>query len=176
MSFLYFLVTSSKAYADKLGVYKEYFVNNGGFTSAFLIALGVAFAVALIYYVACRMSFSWARMSTWVVTLFVAGAISFGVTGFATGISARTGALPQTVERMYKKKVSVPGADKTVLDKTKQDIRREQNKGMFGCNPVNRLCWTNFVLTIIFFYLFSLLFNGFSGHGVNIPHRGVFRF
>lgn len=176
MSFLYFLVTSSKLYSDKLGVYKEYFVNNGGFTSAFLIAVGVAFIVALLYYVGCRMSFSWARTSTWVITFIVAGAISYGATGIATGISSKRGALPQTVERMYKKKISVPGADKTVLDKAKQDIKREQNKGMFGCNPVNRLCWTNFILTLIFFYIFSILFNGFSGHGVNIPHRGVFRF
>lgn len=175
MNIIYYFVTHSKAYADKLGVYKQYFDNDGGFISAFLIALGVAFAFVLLYYIGCRLSFSWARLSTWVITFFVAGAVSFAVTGFATGISSRTGSLPQTVEKMYKKKVSVPGADKTVLDKVKQDLKREQNKGMFGCNPVNRLCWTNFVLTLLFFWIFSFVFNGLSGHGVNVPHRGLIR-
>ena len=61
MKFLYFLVTDCKAYADKLDAFKYFFEKEGGFTAAFLVALGVAFVFALIYYLFCFRSFSWAK-------------------------------------------------------------------------------------------------------------------
>ena len=83
--------------------------------------------------------------------------------------------MPIALEKQFKKKVNgLTEEQKAPLVADKNKIRKELNKGFFVANPVNRVCWTNFVLTMIFFYLFSILLNGFSVHGDYIPHAGLF--
>lgn len=178
MKFLYFLVTGCKAYGEKLGAYKYYFETEGGFTSAFLLALGVAFVAALLYYLFCRKSFSFAKIGSWIVTMLVAAAVSFALTGWATGMyqkkNAKTG-IRHAVELQYQEKAEAQTMDITELDNARANIHKGLDKGMFTSPAIFRLCLSNFIITIILFYIFSLLFNGFSIHGVNIPHSGVYK-
>ncbi len=178
MSFLYFLVTGCKAYADKLEAYKYYFETEGGFTAAFLLALAVAGIFAIIYYLFCRASFSWAKIGTWVITMLVAACVAFGLTGWATGMhkeqTADTG-IRHAVELQAQEAAEAQTMDYDEIEDARVTIHDGLDKGMFTSPVIFRLCVTNFVLTIILFYVISLLINGFSVHGVNIPHPGVYR-
>lgn len=178
MKFLYFLVTDCKAYADKLDAFKYFFEKEGGFTAAFLVAIGVAFVFALIYYLFCFRSFSWAKTGSWLCTLVVAACVSFAATGYATGMSqkktAKTG-IRHAIELKYQEKVETQAMDISELDSARANIHKGLDKGMFTSPVIFRLCITNFVLTLLLFYIFSICFNGFSKHGVNIPHPGLYR-
>lgn len=175
MSFIYFLATSSQMFKDKLSFYTTYFEKDGHFLSLFIGAIVVALIFAIVYYLICRMSFSFSRVLTWVVTLFIAGAASFCYTGVSFGLGNNHGTMPIALEKQFKKKATgLTEEQKAPLVAEKNKIRKELNKGFFAANPVNRVCWTNFVLTMIFFYIFSILFNGFSVHGDYVPHAGLF--
>lgn len=177
MKFLYFLVTDCPSYNDDLGAYDFYF-SNGGFTAAFLVALGVAGIAAIIYYGWCKASFSFAKIGTWIATMIVAAVASFFITGLATGYSkdpdADTG-IRQAVELKYQENVDAMTMDITELDNARDNMHQALDGGIFHNNVIFRLCITNLVLTIILFYLISLLINGFSTNGVNIPHSGVYK-
>lgn len=174
MNFIYFLVTNAAIYKDKLGACKAYFENGGGFLTAFLWAVGIALIFAAIYYIIARASFKWPSLLTWVVTLLLCGTASFVATGYETGIKQKGGAFPTVVEKQYQKKVKNTTPEQRMpLDKARTELQRQFKKSFLSSSPVNRLCWTNVVLSIIFFYVFSIIFNGLSRNGDNIPHRGL---
>lgn len=178
MSFIYFLVTGYKAYADQLEAYKYFFESEGGFTAAFLVALGVAAIFAILYYLFCFRSFSWAKIGSWIATMLVAACVSFVVTGYATGMSqkqtAKTG-IRHAVELKAQEAQEADTMDYDEIESARVTLHQGLDKGMFTSPVIFRLCITNFVLTIILFYILSLCFNGFSRHGVNIPHPGFYR-
>lgn len=176
MNGIYFAVSGSKLFKDQLNAMKTFF-EGGGFSTAFTVAIVVAAALCLIYYILCRFSFTWAKISTWVATLILAGVVSFFVTGITTGITDKKhGKVYEVVEKQWKKKVTGMTPEQIqAIQPEKKKIVDNLNKGMFGCNPINRLCYSNFFYTMLLFYVFSLIINGFSGYGVNIPHRGLFR-
>lgn len=174
MNFIYFAVTSAKIYADKLGAFKFYFDKEGGFTSAFILAVGIALGFALLYYIIARIVYSWPSITTWLITLVVCGGVAFWATGAQTGIHDKRGALPTALETCWKKKTAnLTQEQQTPLQNERAKIQREFKQSYFTSSPVNRLCWTNAVIAIIFFYGFSILVNGLSKNGDNIPHPGV---
>jgi len=177
MNIIYFAVRQAEIYNEKLGVFKTYFEANDGFRSAFLLALGIAAVCAIIYYIIARIKFSWPSLTTWLVTLVACGAISFFATGIQTGIHAKDGRLPQTLQTVWSKKsqsLTEQQKQDSKAKKTKIENEFSKDKSYFSSSPVNRLCWTNVCISIVFFYLFSIIINGFSIAGANTPHRGIF--
>lgn len=174
MSFLYFLATSSKLFKDKLSFYSTYFITDGGFTSCFLIALFVALVFVIAYYCICKVSFKFANILTWLVALVLSGVVSFCYTGIDLGISSKSGSMSLALEKQYKKKINgLTEQQRAPLLAERNKIQKEFKKGFFSANPVNRVCWTDFFLTMIFFYAFSLCINGLFEHASGIPHRGL---
>jgi len=177
MDFFYFLVTGSEVYSetDTLSALKDYFTTDGGFSTAFWTALAVAAVFAVLYYIFCRCSFAWSRLGTWVATFIVAGAASFFVTAYETGSFENDGKLKTYVENVYDEaKEDATDEEQEDLSATEDDVITAIDRNVFVSSPVNRLCWTNLVLTLIFFYLISIIINGAAGPGSNIPHRGLF--
>lgn len=176
MNIIYFAVTHAKNYEeDPLTVFTTYFETNHGFRSAFLLAVGIAAVCAIIYYIIARIKFSWPSLTTWLVTLVACGAISFFATGVQTGIHAKSGRLTQTLDDVCKERSDkVTEEKRQVNTSNKKKIQGEFRKSYFSSSPVNRLCWTNVCISIVFFYLFSIIINGFSIAGANTPHRGIF--
>ena len=177
MDFFYFLVTGSEIYSetDTLSALKDYFTVDGGFATAFWTALAIAGGFAVLYYIFCRCSFAWARLGTWVATLIVAGAASFFATAYETGSFDNDGKLISYVQNVYDEaKEDASAEEQEDLTATEDEVVTAIDRNVFASSPVNRLCWTNLVLTLIFFYIFSIIINGASGAGSNIPHRGLF--
>ena len=174
MDFIYFAVKSAPDFNDKLKACQQYFITDGGFTSAFILAIGLAFLFALIYYVVAHMSFKWPSIVTWLVSLVVCMCVTFFATGMQTGIHSN-GAFPHVVEKQFKKRTAELTVDeKAPLEAQQAKLKNQFKKSYFGSSPVNRLCWTNLVVGGVFFYLFSICMNGISRHGGNTPHRGFF--
>ncbi len=71
MDFIYFAVKSAPDFNDKLKACQQYFITDGGFTSAFLLAIGLALLFAIINYVATNFSIKWQSLITCVVTLVI---------------------------------------------------------------------------------------------------------
>ncbi len=178
MKAIYFLVSSSSWYKENpLKVFTEYFEKQGGFTDAFLMAAIVAAVVCVLYYVICRFSFSWSKVGTWLVALVLTGCISFAATGMQTGIhKGDRGALPHVLQEQVKKqkKAGLSDSQKSKINKDQAKLKREFAKPYFVSAPVDMLCYSNVVYSMILFYIFSLVINGASRYGVYIPHRGFF--
>lgn len=174
MNFIYFVVKSAPTFNDKLKACQQYFINDGGFTSAFLLALGIAAVFAILYYIISQVSFKWPSLTTWIITLVVCGCVSFFATGMQTGIHSKGGKFPHVVEKQFNKRCAdLTPEERVPLEKAQADLKHEFKKSYFGSSPVNRLCWTNFVLSMVFFYIISIVINGLSRHGGNVPHRGL---
>lgn len=175
MKFIYFAVTSAKSFNDSLKAFEYYFVKEGGFTDAFLLALGIAAAFAILYYVIARLKYSWSSLASWLITLVICGAASFWAAGYQTGIHDRKGALPHAVEHCWEKKTkNLTKEEKVRFESERADLKREFKQSYLTSSPVNRLCWTNAVISMVCFYGFSIIINGFSIGGANTPHRGLF--
>lgn len=174
MDFLYFYVKAAPIFNDKIKACQQYFINEGGFTNALILALCIAAIFAIIYYVVAHVSFKWPSLTTWIVSMVVCGGVCFFATGIQTGIHAKGGAFPKTVEKEFKKRTSdLTPEERAPLEQAKTKLQHEFKKSYFGSSPVNRLCWTNFVISIVLFYIFSIVINGLSRHGGNTPHAGL---
>lgn len=177
MDFFYFLVTGSEIYSetDTLSALKDYFTVDGGFSTAFWTAVAVAGGFAVLYYMACRCSFAWARLGTWVAAFIVTGAASFFVTAYETGIFENDGKLKTYVENVYDEaKEDASSEEQEELTATEDDVITTIDRNVFASSPVKYLCWTNMALSLVFFYIFSIIINGASGAGAYVPHRGLF--
>lgn len=186
MKFIYFLVAQYYAQSgkhDSLGVLRTYFEKEGGFTNAFLLAVGIAAVCALVYYIIAKVVFKWPSLLTWVLTAVLCCGATFAATGMQTGVHATKttkgktlGKLPSVLDKQVKNKmIGASEEQKTAYAAKKQAYIKEFNKPYLTSRPVNYLCWTNVVLAFVFFYLFSILLNGIiGGHGANTPHRGLF--
>lgn len=174
MSIIYFFVTQSSMYKDTLQVCKTYF-EGGGFFTAFITALIVAAAFCVLYYAIGRFSFFWSKISTWIITMCLAGVVSFAVTGIETGIhDVKGGAIHKVLNNNFKKRSKgLLDNEKKSLNAEKAKLQKEFKKNYFLSKPVNALCWSNLLYTMLLFYVFSIIINGVAGYARNIPHRGL---
>lgn len=177
MEWIYFAVKSCQAWSkdlhDGLGVYKHYFIQEGGFIEAFWIALLSALVLAAIYYLV--IGFASKKTSTlvvWIVMFVLSMCASFVITDINTGMGSNgKSGLSKTLEQQWKD-VSEEGDNdyEDVYRNMKTDFR----KGLVKVAPVRNLCITNVVVTAIFYYLFSIIFCLIlpaSNYAKNYPHK-----
>lgn len=178
MEILFKLVSSMEEYADAYGYHAHFFEEAGGFTTALLIALGVAAVCAAIYYFGFCMSHKTVNAATlpvWIVFLVLAGGISFLGSDVVVIGSEPEEDSEITANNFYADLESYyleisDGAPKTEaeeMNKAKNEIIEMLNQGddvglMLGLNTA---LWS-----LIFFYVFSVVLKGFTSTGVAIPH------
>ena len=172
MKIFYFLVTGLQDYKKcEWGLLKTYFEDNGGFLMAFFIAIGIALIMSLLFYVVMGRKFSLSKLSVWVGMLVLSGILSFGVTAWSTGVFASPKAsygLPKQIKTLedQRRKQQDPKAAEIA-----NKLRTEQLD--FGKNKtVRTVAIMNLFYTLLFFYLFSLVFKRepITKFAIYIPH------
>lgn len=165
MKIFYFFVTSLKDYklAD-WNLYKTYF-DPSGFIVSFAIAVGIACIMALIFYACLGRKFSTSKISIWFVMLFVSAALSFGTTSYTV-----SSGIAHKIETIKKDKIKkhVPADE---VNKTVKKLKKETK--FSNSTPIQRVAFGNFFYTLLFFYLFSLIFKHepITKYATEIPHK-----
>ncbi len=182
MDKLFFFVTNSDAWKNYRDFHENFFVTHKAFLYGFLLALIVALLLAVIYYFGCcnsKRENKLATVPTWCGFLVATALITFLVANFVfIGKSSTT----ETSSIFYKN--SFYNANKQfVVDKTKGNpaeqivakytkdktqIDKNLDSGKDVRYPYSIGCA---VYSLLFFYLLSLLFKGFTYQGVAIPHQ-----
>lgn len=181
MAKLFFLVSTATAYADDYG-YHDHFFMGSGFTNALIIAIIFAVLATVIFYFGLCMShktISAATLPVWLVALVAAGVLSFVVTDLILiGSNPEEGADEESIgykhsfyndmEDYYiELQEGAPATEKKAMLQAKNDIMLNLDQGddvalRFGLNTA--------IISIMLFYLFSILFKGFTVNGGAIPH------
>lgn len=178
MEILFKLVSSAEAYADDYGFHSHFFEESGGFTTALIIAIAVAAVCAVIYYFGLSMShktINAATLPVWIVFLLLSAGISFVASEQIVIGSETEEDSDLTASNFYADLESYcidlcDGAPKTEaeeINRAKNEIIENLNQGddvalMLGLNTA--------IWSLIFFYLLSIVFKGFSVNGGAIPH------
>lgn len=178
-----------------------YFVDDGGFLVATIIAIVVAFAFSLVFYLMGR-KFSFSKLGVWLTMFFVSGIVSFGLTAFCSGTLTDEKAEIGITSTFKKQKEKIKdkeerasyedtikgtkvakksnSQDKANSDKNKKSKRSRKVKNSnylkFFDNPVAKtVCCLNFVYTLFLFWIFSLLFKDerlkITKYAFDIPHK-----
>ncbi|MDR2474922.1 MAG: hypothetical protein LBD45_03605, partial [Bacteroidales bacterium] len=141
---------------------------NQGYLFGFFITVGIALALALIYYFVCgNRLFKWSKVYVWIIVLALAGGMGYGVTYSYAKKSLITG-----VEKRYtKEKGRIEGEAEYVsqmhkeLDKWKKEWTREAKS-----NPkVIYFSLISVFYAMLFFFIFSLLFKKHTVYAKVIP-------
>lgn len=181
MDKLFFFVTNSQAWKDTREFHENFFLAHGAFMDGFLVAIGVALVLALVFYFGCcnkRDNDSMANLGVWAGFLVVTGFFVFLTANFVF-IGKSNVKNPQSL--FYKHSFYKANAE-FVIEKTRdnqneqqvseyttarQNIENDLNKGRDVRYPYSTGCC---VYSLLFFYIFSLLLKGFTYLGIAIPH------
>ena len=171
MEKLYFLVTGLKTWTDRdpHQFLHHYFIENGAFTTSFLIALVVAL-LGLLFFYGWLGNFS-NRLSTlpsWIVTLIVVGLITMVVTQVMVigSYDSQTGFFDDVTQ--YAQELRQNESNNTVaqFDTDVDNIRSTMSN---GCDVVYVLNLWNMILSLIIFFLCSLGVKRFTRYAIAIP-------
>lgn len=183
MEILFKLVSSMEEYADDYGYHAHFFEEAGGFTTALLIALGVAAVCAAIYYFGFCMSHKTVNAATlpvWIVFLVLAGGISFLGSDVVVVGSSSDGDSESVFDGFYADLDSYylelvnPDGGQAPPKMQQEEMNREKNNIINhldqGDDVGLMLCLNTALWSLIFFYIFSVILKGFTTTGVAIPH------
>lgn len=168
----YYFVSHSKEFInDRLRVYNQFFNLENHFLHAFLIALGVALLFAVIYYLLIGFRLKkLATLAVWFVMLALSAVTSFTATGISSGLKSKSKhSLNMILEDKFKKQAVKEDCTKqecTIYPQYKQ-MHDKFRKGMFHVKPVLNLALTNMLLSVLFFWIFSVVFR------LVLPERNV---
>ena len=162
MKVIYYLVTNSKEYLnDPFHVFQQYFIQEHHLLHSLLITLAIALFLAIIFYfVFGFLSKRMCTPTTWWVLLLLTGVMTFFGTGATNGLknSKSQHSLSFILEKKYSQ--IEPGVPKTEKQQYPQykALKDKMDKGMFKVKPVLNMALTNLVLSILFFWIFSIVF------------------
>ena len=181
MEKLFFFVTNSEAWKSTREFHENYFISHGAFTVGLLTAIVLGLVLALAFYFGCcnkRDEDSMANLGVWSGFLFVTGIIMFLVANF---IFIGKSNVADSRSLFYKYSFYKANSE-FVIEKTRNNQNEQQvaeyttarqivetnlNKGKDVRYSYSLGCM---VYALLFFYLFSICFKGFTYHGVAIPH------
>lgn len=181
MDKLFFFVTNSQAWKDTREFHENFFVTHNAFMYGVLTAIIVALVLALVFYFGCcnkRNDDSMANTGVWAGFLLVTGLLVFLTANFAF-IGKSNVADSQSI--FYKHSFYKANSE-FVIEKTRdnqnqqqvdeyttarQKIETDLNNGKDVRYSYSLGCT---VYSLLFFYIFSLLFKGFTYQGIAIPH------
>lgn len=158
MNQIYFLVTAMETWQLDGRFLPNYFITNGGFVSALVIALVVAlFAIAIFYGWIGTSVDRLATVPVWIITMIIAGVVAFGVTqAVIIGSSnAQTGVFNDIVN--YTNDLTKDEKDPNLAAQfLSQSQKLKEDLSSATCDVVLALNLENAVLSMFFFFLMSL--------------------
>lgn len=156
MKWFYFLVNLG----DKslpFNVWQAYFVNNGGFTKAFLIGTLIALAFIILFYLLVGFGIKkLAKTWVWVCGLVVAMLLSFVLTKTTVGYTPKSG-LGNVLEQQYKKLPDKTEEHVKAYNNAKTELKKEAKRIIPKLKPFRNLCVTNFIWTGLLYFLLSVV-------------------
>ena len=171
-----------------------YFIDDGGFVIASIVAVAVAFVFSLAFYLMGR-KFSLAKLSVWFIMFFLSGIVSFGLTALSTGtltneqvkigiaktFSKQKEGIKDKIEREnYEdaiKGTKNAKSNSTQGDKLQKNRKiKNPNYLKFADNPVAiTVSCLNIFYTLFLFWVFSLILKNehlkITKFAFDIPHR-----
>ena len=158
--------------------YNDYFTDGSVLTTVFLIGLGIALIISLVYYlVICNFSFKLSKRWFWLIILVATGILSMFIS--EKKLVGRYDFDREKCTGIYK---SVYGNDGTrerllYMAATEEDRNQIESSCAVFSNDIREgsetifaeLSLVNALYSIIIFVVFSILFKRFSTHGKAIP-------
>lgn len=157
---------------DPNGFLQQYFIEESGFTHAFLIALVVAMMCAGVFYGWIGMAVNrLSNLVTWLCTMLVDAIATFVLTRIMLVGSNDTGTgIFHSITEKLPKVLETMGVDDEigraqVMSQANELIDKLTN----GCDVTNSLYITNIVLTIILFFIISICVKNLTTHATHVP-------
>jgi len=169
--YLYFFVDKIQIKELDRFLFKSFF-ENGGYWTGFLIAFAIALIVADVYYFVCgNKFFRLSNVFVWIVVMLLTGGASYYSTSQIYAKKKLENDLQKIVNRLKNEAKDV-GSDDAIVEaqdeatafgrKWVKEIKKPHAKiRVFG--------FMNMVYTMLFFFLFSVLFKNHTIHAKAIP-------
>lgn len=159
MDQIYFLVTKMTTWqtVDTYRFLPHYFIDNGGFTSAFVVALVVALIGIAIFYGWIGTSVDrLATVPVWLITMIVVGVVTFGVTQAVIigSNAAQTGVFSDIVDFSAIQQQGLPSDLVPQFTANVQNLKERLDS--VSCDVVLALNIENAVLSMLLFFLISI--------------------
>ncbi len=159
----HFVFHTAEYKGDSFNAYWEFFISQGHLLHVFLISLGIALLSAIIFYLVFGQRL-WRKLSSptaWWVTLAITGCLTFFGTGNSCGLTSNK---HHSLNQVLDKKMDIQVSKEGVLDKTQcsqynrySNMKDNFGKGMFKVKPVLAMATTNAVISILTFWLLSIM-------------------
>lgn len=174
MEKIYFFVAQCDFWLNKdpNSYLSAYFIDEGGFTHAFLIALIVAAAAAALFYGWIGMKVErLANHAVWLGIMAIDAIITFFLTQvMVIGRNAtHTGIYHSIQTLLATKSAKIPIDDTVGLANLNQQTNDLITALTDGCEVCNRLYIENVIITVILFVIISFCVKGFTTHTTHIP-------
>lgn len=174
MDKIYFLVSTCETWLNKdgNGYLNNYFIDEGGFTNALLIAIAVAVVAAIVFYGVIGMKFNrLANLAVWLVTLAADAIVTFFVTQLMI-IGSRDGntGIFQSITNFRGTKLQEIPVD-NIQGRTDLSNATDQLVNLLsnGCDVTTYLNVTNVVLAVVVFFVISICVKGITIHAKHVP-------
>ncbi len=174
MEKIYFIVSQCGTWTqnDPNGYLSNYFSSEGAFVHAFLIALAVAAVAAGVFYgwignAVAKLS----NLATWICTMVLDAAVTFLLTKiFVIGSQiAGTGVFQSITQHKEELRKAIPVEDEAGRNNLISTTSKLVNTLNDGCDVTNYLYLENVVISIILFFIISLLVKKMTKFAVYVP-------
>ena len=179
---IYSLVTKHEAWTnDAYGYYSNYFVSENAFMWAFISMLAIGSIAACIYYFGfCNgISNKYAKPSYWLITMAVVGILAFALGKLCfIGSDSSNDSGDSNASGFYKScevycQVKVDENDgnediQNAIRESYNDIVENLNQGV---DIVAKFQLVNLILSLLTFFIISMLVKNFTKHGSSIPFK-----
>lgn len=142
--------------------------------TTFLIGIGIALAIAAIFYFGiCNTSFTLSKRVNWVIALIITAAASFfASSSYLEGHDGGSGATSSGIyadSYNFQETLSEDLDDDNLatMNGDADNFRTDLNKGEFSI--FTEIALLNMAYSVIFFLCLSFVFKRFTTHGKNIP-------
>lgn len=179
IEFFYNFVSSLEEYNDAYGYHTQYFLEEGGFLTAFLIALLSAVIITfLFYFLICNLCNSLSKFYIWIIGLFIAIGGNLLLTkayvvggenndtgeysGFYSSIEQHTSNLNEEFSKNNEERKKINDAAETIL----LNLREEGDEEYA---VVDMLYLNNTLWCLTLYILISILIKGTTKYGIAIP-------
>lgn len=178
MEKVYFLVSSLEHYVnDAYSFHSTYFVNEGAFASAFLIAIIIALIAAVVFYFGiCNFANKLSKHFVWLIALLISAGLSIVVTNVKIVGGEDNGSYSgfyQSIDEVREIAAEEYAQNPEELKKVNEAATYLLDEALVGednqYEVLDMLYLSNCIYTILFFLIFSILFKGFTKYGIAIP-------
>ncbi len=171
MELIYFLVTDlTKNYADKFGMHANYFVDNGAFLEGLGYSAGIGFVCALAFYF-CLCNGNSAKAATrvnWIIGLLIVALIGYFVSDTLI-MGAKGSGFYQSVNDFVMEFGKKNPLDTMGIQERTAEMNMILKNLREGKDVAFELNITNTILTMLSYFITSIVVKNFTKHGSQIP-------